>query len=75
MDYFYQAPNERKPECEALEKNYMNCLVQKSMKDKVFNNKCVLDSVLWFHLECPTYVAAYDDPAQFRAKVRDFYAW
>ena len=53
----------------------MNCLVQKAMKDHVFTNKCVLDSVLWFHIECPKYVAKFDDEAQFRGKVRDFFAW
>ena len=53
MDFFYRPPIERADECEALETNYMNCLLQKSMKDRVFNNKCVMDSILWFHLECP----------------------
>ena len=53
----------------------MNCLVQKAMKDHVFTNKCVLDSVLWFHLECPSFVEKFDNPAEFRAKVRDFFAW
>ena len=75
MDYFYVPPNQRPQECQKLDENYMNCLVQKAMKDRVFTNKCVLDSVLWFHLECPSWAEKYDDPAQFRAKVRDFFAW
>ena len=75
MDYFYLPPTQRPKECNKLEENYMNCLVQKAMKDHVMTNKCVLDSVLWFHIECPKYVAKFDDPAQFRAKVRDFFSW
>ena len=75
MDFFYQAPTQRPKECNKLEENYMNCLMQKAMRDNVLTNKCILDSVLWFHVECPKYVERFDDPAQFRAKVRDFYAW
>ena len=53
----------------------MNCLLQKAMKDRVFTNRCILDSVLWFHLECPKWVEKFDDEAKFRAKVRDFFAF
>jgi len=35
MDLFYKAPMQRPDECAALETNYMNCLLQKSMKDRV----------------------------------------
>lgn len=48
--------------------------MQKAMKDRVLNNKCVLDSILWFHLECPKYVAKYDDPNEFKRKFRNFFA-
>jgi hypothetical protein len=37
-------------------------------------NRCVLDSVLWFHLECPKAVAKFDDPIEFKRKFRDFLA-
>ncbi len=72
MDIFYKPPQQRKDECGALEENYMNCLMQKSLRDKVFTNRCVLDSVLWFHLECPRAVAKFDNPIHFKRKWRDF---
>ena len=74
MDFFYKSPMQRPDECKALEENYMNCLLQKALKDRVFNNKCVLDSVLWFHLECPKSVQAFDDPNTFKLKFRDFFS-
>ena len=61
MNIFYKPPLQRGDECEALEDNYMNCLVQKALKDRVLTNKCVLDSILWFHLECPKAAAKFDD--------------
>ena len=74
MDMFYKPPMQRQVECDALEKNYMNCLFQKSLKDKVFVNGCVLDSVLWFHLECPRASGKFDDPVEFKKKWRDYFA-
>ena len=52
----------------------MNCLLQKSLKDRVLTNRCVMDSILWFHLECPKAVAKFDDPLEFKRKFRDFFA-
>jgi len=74
MDFFYKPPVERPDECQALEDNYMNCLVQKSLKDHVMNNRCVLDSILWFHLECPKSAENFDDPQLFKVKFRDYFA-
>ena len=74
MDLFYKPPLQRPDECSALEENYMNCLLQKAMRDKVLTNRCVLDSILWFHLECPKAVAKFDDPVEFKRKFRDFFA-
>ena len=74
MDTFYKPPVQRRVECGALEDNYMNCLFQKAMQDKVFVNRCVLDSVLWFHLECPRAAAKFDNPIEFKKKFRDFFA-
>ena len=74
MDMFYKPPMQRVSECKALEDNYMNCLFQKSLKDKVTVNRCVLDSVLWFHLECPRAASKFDDPVEFKKKFRDFFA-
>ena len=74
MDFFYKPPIQRRDECEVLEDNYMNCMLQKAMKDRVFNNKCVMDSILWFHLECPKARDVFDDPVEFRLKWRHFFA-
>ena len=74
MNIFYKPPLQRKVECRALEENYMNCMFQKALKDKVMVNRCVLDSVLWFHVECPKDVAKFDDPIEFKRKFRDFFA-
>ncbi len=74
MDLFYKPPLQRPDECAALEENYMNCLLQKAMRDRVFNNRCVMDSILWFHLECPKAAAKFDDPVEFKRKFRDFFA-
>ena len=52
----------------------MNCLLQKAMRDRVLTNRCVMDSILWFHLECPKSVAKFDDPLEFKRKFRDFFA-
>ena len=74
MDTFYKPPMQRQVECASLEDNYMNCLFQKALTDKVLVNRCVLDSILWFHLECPRAAAKFDDPLEFRKKFRDFFA-
>ena len=74
MDLFYKPPLQRPDECKALEENYMNCLLQKAMRDRVLTNRCVMDSILWFHLECPKAAAKFDDPLEFKRKFRDFFA-
>ena len=33
-----------------------------------------MDSILWFHLECPLARDKFDDPVEFKAKWRDFFA-
>ena len=52
----------------------MNCLLQKAMRDKVMTNRCVMDSILWFHLECPKASSQFDDPNTFKLKFREFFA-
>ena len=52
----------------------MNCLMQKALRDNVLTNRCVMDSILWFHLECPKAAAKFDDPSAFKVKFRDFFA-
>ena len=75
MDIFYKPPLQREDECDALEENYMNCLMQKALRDRVFNDRCKLDSILWFHLECPKSVSKFDNPIEFKRKWRDFFAY
>jgi len=74
MDLFYKPPLQRFDECYGLEENYVNCLFQKALKDKVDKDLCILDSILWFHLECPKAAAKFDDPVEFKRKVHDFLA-
>jgi hypothetical protein len=33
-----------------------------------------MDSILWFHLECPKAAARFDNPVEFKRKFRDFLA-
>jgi len=33
-----------------------------------------MDSILWFHVECPRHAAAFDDPNTFKLKFRDFFS-
>lgn len=42
--------------------NYLNCLLQKAVKDRVPLNSCDLELILWYHLECPDYAKKFDDP-------------
>lgn len=34
------------------------------MKDRIGENRCDLESVLFFHLECPDYVKKFDEPVE-----------
>ncbi len=58
----------------SLEENYMNCMLQKALRDKVLTNRCVMDSILWFHLECPKAASKFDNPVEFKRKWRNFLA-
>ena len=74
MDIFYKPPMQRPDECKVLENNYIKCLMQKALKDKVMVDKCVLDGVLFFPLECPRYFSKFDDPVEFKRKFRDYFS-
>lgn len=74
MDLFYKPPLQRPDECHALEDNYMNCLFQKALKDRVLANMCNMDSILWFHLECPKASSRFDNPVEFKRRVGQFLA-
>ena len=47
--------------------------MQKAIADNVAFNKCKMDSILWFHLECPKWAAKFDDPNHFKRKFRQFF--
>ena len=34
----------------------------------------MLDSILWFHTECPRAASEFDDPVEFKRKFRNFFA-
>ena len=73
MDIFYKPPMQRHDECTSLERNYMNCMMQKALKDKVMHNRCRLENILWFHLECPKYAEKFDHPGIFKKKFKDYF--
>ncbi len=50
----------------------MNCIYQKAISDNVYNNKCVLNNVLWFHLECPKWADYWDHPEYFKTKMLSY---
>ena len=74
MNIFYKPPLQAKLECDGLEDNYINCIVQKAIRDNVLVNRCNLDSVLWFHLECPLRLQEFDNPNEYKKKFRDFFS-
>lgn len=47
--------------------------MQKAVRDKVTYNRCVLDNILWFHLECPKRFDRYNEEGFVRSKVKSFY--
>ena len=50
----------------------MNCIYQKAVSDNVMFNKCGLDNVLWFHLECPKWIDFWDNPNYFKVRMRNY---
>jgi hypothetical protein len=34
-----------------------------------------MDSLLWFHVECPKEASKFDDPIEFKRKFRNFFAY
>eukprot|EP00345_Euplotes_harpa_P008978 CAMPEP_0168354302 /NCGR_PEP_ID=MMETSP0213-20121227/23817_1 /TAXON_ID=151035 /ORGANISM="Euplotes harpa, Strain FSP1.4" /LENGTH=209 /DNA_ID=CAMNT_0008366181 /DNA_START=13 /DNA_END=642 /DNA_ORIENTATION=+ len=73
MEFFYKPPNQGHAECKHLEENYMNCLLQKALDDKVKVNRCVMSNILWFHLECPRALQKFDDPLLFKKRFKEFF--
>ena len=61
-DIFYVPPKQKRVECQYLEKNYISCIVQKAMKDRISNPVCDLHGVIFFHIECPSYLKRFDAP-------------
>ena len=63
FDIIFLLINIRK-ECKFLEKNYLECLLQKGLKDRVEAPKCNLEYAWYFHVECPDYIKKYDHPVE-----------
>jgi hypothetical protein len=61
-DIFYVPPKQRTNECRYLEKNYLACIFQKALKDRVSNSFCDLQGVIYFHIECPNYIERFEGP-------------
>lgn len=61
-DIFYVPPQQKRGECRYLERNYLACILQKAMKDRISQPICDMQGVLYFHLECPNYVEKFDGP-------------
>lgn len=61
-DIFYVPPTQNSVECRYLEKNYISCIMQKAMKDRLTNPICDLQGVIFFHIECPSYLEKFDGP-------------
>lgn len=61
-DIFYTPPRQSRVECQYLEKNYLSCIIQKAMKDRISRPICDLYGVVLFHIECPAYLQKFDGP-------------
>ena len=61
-DIFYIPPRQKAAECRYLEKNYISCILQKALKDRISSPVCDLSGVIYFHIECPAYVKKFDAP-------------
>lgn len=61
-DIFYVPPKQKRVECQYLEKNYISCIIQKAMKDRIGSPVCDLHGVIFFHVECPDWVKRFDAP-------------
>jgi hypothetical protein len=61
-DIFYIPPSQKAVECRYLERNYLSCIMQKAMKDRLTNPICDLQGVVYFHIECPSYIEKFDGP-------------
>ena len=73
MDFFYKPPLQKNDECAALETNYLNCLMQKALNDNVAANRCTMNSLIWFNLECPRWINQYDSPDGFKRRIKTFF--
>lgn len=43
------------------------------MKDRTSHNLCNLESVLWYHIECPEYLKKWDDPKHYKHLKRQMF--
>ncbi|CAK75596.1 unnamed protein product (macronuclear) [Paramecium tetraurelia] len=75
MEVKYRPPLNDVNECNWLEKNFVSCLKEKSVKDDLPKRVCKVENVrindikikiLWFFLECPERSGPYEDANQLR---------
>lgn len=52
-----------------LEQNYLTCLKEKSAKDAVETRKCNVEYILWYLVDCPTYVTKLRGKNMFNQRV------
>ncbi|CAD8066871.1 unnamed protein product [Paramecium sonneborni] len=66
MEVKYRPPLNDVNECNWLEKNFISCLKEKSVKDDLPKRVCKVENILWFFLECPERSGPYEDTDQLR---------
>jgi hypothetical protein len=59
-DLFYVPPKENLKECRWLEKNYISCLIQKGLRDRIPESICSENHIIYFHLECPSWIKKFE---------------
>mmetsp|Transcript_27060 Transcript_27060/g.28106 ORF Transcript_27060/g.28106 Transcript_27060/m.28106 type:complete len:151 (-) Transcript_27060:97-549(-) len=69
-DTYFTPPRQLIKECKFLERNYLECLLQKGLKDRVHDPKCNLEYAWYFHVECPDYIKKYDHPVEGKKYLR-----
>jgi hypothetical protein len=74
MDIPYKPPMNFGPECDMLERNYVTCLNEKSVRDVNVPMKCNVERILWFNVDCPTRFEKFTTPHGLRSVYKKFKA-
>ncbi|CAG9335357.1 unnamed protein product [Blepharisma stoltei] len=72
MDILYKPPMNQEVECKMLEKNYVTCLHEKSVKDVDVPMKCNVERILWFNVDCPTRYERFTTPEGLKSAYEDW---